>query len=231
VIGVAHVFAVRGDFEGVKADGECALHRVLAAGNRQCRCGGSRRAETKLVEVCDDFGNVRGVRAEALLELRRSEELVKFGVSGRVDGGEKFFSFVAVAHAKRDGDGELCLRKERSAINRFGSIASRIGKCDPTLNGGIGLGEHNGNTSQQDKARHKHPYGYFQGVPPREKIYRAEIIFGSRTTATDTLNGGDSVGECLHPDLVNCQLDISNEGGVFLDLIRFLRPIMWSGEG
>ena len=68
-------------------------------------------------------------------------------------------------------------------------------------------------------------------VPPREKIYRAEIFVTSRTTATDTQNGGDSVGECLHPDLVNCQLDISNEGGVFLDLIRFLRPIMWSGEG
>jgi hypothetical protein len=52
-------------------------------------------------------------------------------------------------------------------------------------------------------------------VPPREKIYRAEIFVTSRTTATDTRNGGDSVGECLHRELANCQLDISKDGRYF----------------
>ncbi len=40
------------------------------------------------------------------------------------------------------------------------------------------------------------------------RIYRAEIFFKSRTTATDTLSDGDSVGECLHLELGSCQLDI-----------------------
>ena len=73
---------------------------------------GSLRAEAELVEMCDHFGDVRGVRAEALIELCWSQELMELGVSWCVDGGEKFFGFVAVAHPKSNGDGQWRLRAE-----------------------------------------------------------------------------------------------------------------------
>ena len=213
MIGVAHVFAVRGDFEGVEADGEGAFHRFRVAGDRQRGRGGSLRAEAKLVEVCDDFGDVGRVRAKALFELRWCQKLMKLCVSWCVDGGEKFFGFVAVAHAKSNGNGEWRFRAECSAIDRFGSFTAWIGKSNSPFNGSVGLGlsGSGGDKPQQDEARHKHSYGEFQWVPPREKIYRAEIFVKSRTTATDTLSGGDSVCECLHPGLANCQLDIFKE--------------------
>src|ERR1700722_13132366 len=56
------------------------------------------------------------------------------------------------------------------------------------------------------------------------KIYRAEICLNRGQPSN---NGGDSVGECLHPGLVNCQLDISKN----ISILRgFLRPIMRCGE-
>jgi quinol monooxygenase YgiN len=56
------------------------------------------------------------------------------------------------------------------------------------------------------------------------KIYRAEIFLNRGQPSN---NGGDSVGECLHPGLVNCQLDISKN----ISILRgFLRPIMRCGE-
>jgi hypothetical protein len=67
--------------------------------------------------------------------------------------------------------------------------------------------------------------------PPREEIYRAEIFVASRTTANDTRNGGDSVGECLHLGLAKCQLDILAEGKYFLGFPKtFLRPIIAAGK-
>jgi hypothetical protein len=79
-----------------------------------------------------------------------------------------------------------------------------------SFNSSVGLGERSRNTSQQDKARDKHLYGEFQWFH-LEKIFTGPKSLTSRATATDTLNGGDSVGVCLHPGLVNCQLDIAKD--------------------
>jgi hypothetical protein len=59
--------------------------------------------------------------------LLGGQELMELGVAGSVDCGEEFFGFVAIAHAKCDGDGEWSLRAECSTIDCFGSITSRKG--------------------------------------------------------------------------------------------------------
>src|SRR5579863_1963225 len=59
-------------------------------------------------------------------------------------------------------------------------------------------------------------------VSTSRKIYRAEIFVRSRTTAIDTRNGGDSVGEGLHLGLGNCQLDTSEDGEYFRASMRLV---------
>jgi len=111
-----------GNFEGVEADGEGALEGGGRA--RQCQGGrgGAFGGESEFGEVRDDFGDIRGVGAEALIELLRSQKLMEFGVAGSMDCGEEFFGFVAIAHAQSDGDGERSLRAECSTVYSFGSV-------------------------------------------------------------------------------------------------------------
>ncbi len=103
----------------------------------------------------------------------------------------------------------------------FRSFAGWIGKSDSPFDSGVGLGEGGccGDEAQQGEARHKHSYGEFQWVPPRRKIYRAEIFVDIGDDRHWTHNGGDSVGDGLHPGFTNCQLDI------FKDREYFRRPI------
>lgn len=111
----------------METDVEGALERGGRSGEcqgRGCRAFGG---EAEFGEMGDDFGDVGGVGAEALIELLRSQKLMEFRVAGRVDGGEKFLGFVAVAETKCNGDGEWSLRAECSTIDRFGSITSRKG--------------------------------------------------------------------------------------------------------
>src|SRR5579872_1016681 len=194
----------------MEADIEGAFEGCGVALNGQSCGRRSLGGESEFGEMRDHLRDLGGGRAEFLIELLWRQELMEFCVAGCVDCVEKYFGFVAIAETKCDCDGECRLRAERSAVNRFRCVARWKGKRDSSFNGCVGLCECWRNTTHQDKERHKHAYCEFQWVPPREKIYRAEIFVTSRTTTADT-SGGDSVGECLHRSFVNCQLDICKD--------------------
>ena len=102
----ARVSAVRGNFERVQADVESAFERGGVPGHSQRGGCGALGAKAEFGKMSDDFGDVRGIWAEALIELFWSQELMEFGVAGCMDCGQEFFGFIAVAHPKRNGDGQ-----------------------------------------------------------------------------------------------------------------------------